>query len=128
MPTSATMEERIRGVIARDPRYAPEAYRFTLEALSYTQEQFRKQGHHGHVDGRELLWGIRSYASGLFGFLARAVFAEWGVRTTGDFGEIVFNLIEARLLSKQETDKKTDFQDVYDFEEAFESTFVHPSA
>ena len=58
------------------------------------------------------------------GFLARTVFAEWGIYQTADFGEIVFNLVEVGHLSKQETDSKEDFGDVFDFEEAFERKLV----
>jgi len=76
-----------------------------------------------HVTGRELLEGIRAYATESFGFLARTVLAEWGVSRTQDFGDIVFNLVEAGLLSRTEKDTKSDFADVYDFAEAFEAEF-----
>jgi uncharacterized repeat protein (TIGR04138 family) len=47
------------------------------------------------------------------------VLREWGVTTTQDFGEIVFHLVEAELLSKTEEDRLEDFRDVYAFEDAF---------
>lgn len=118
--------EKIHEIVGRDRRYRPEAYVFVLEALSYTLDQQRRLGREGHIDGRQLSLGIRDYASKQFGYLARAVFAEWGVRRTLDFGEIVFNLVEVQLLSKQETDLKHDFADVYDFCQAFEEQFIHP--
>ena len=121
-------DRKIQELVAKDSRFAAEAYKFTLDALSYTQEQFRLRGHHGHIDGHQLLLGIRDYARKLFGYLGRAVFAEWGIRTTKDFGDIVFNLIEVQLLSKQESDTKSDFEDVFDFEEAFEREFVYPTS
>ena len=36
-----------------------------------------------------------------------------------DFGEIVFNLLEAGLLRKTDEDNKKDFEDVYKFQEVF---------
>ena len=121
-------DRKIQELVVRDPRFAAEAYRFTLDSLSYTQEQYRQRGHHGHIDGRQLLLGMRDYARKLFGYLGRSVFQEWGITCTADFGEVVFNLISAQLLSKQESDTQADFEDVFDFEEAFEREFVYPAS
>ena len=71
------------------------------------------------ITGRELLLGIRQYGLEQFGALARPVFGHWGVRTTEDFGRIVFGLVESRLLRKTEEDRLDNFRDVYLFEEAF---------
>jgi uncharacterized repeat protein (TIGR04138 family) len=68
------------------------------------------------VTAQELLDGIRELALCEFGLMARTVFRSWGINATGDFGEIVFNLIEANLLNKTEEDSKADFQDVYDLD------------
>ncbi|MFQ5843737.1 MAG: Minf_1886 family protein, partial [Planctomycetota bacterium] len=57
------------------------------------------------------------------GFLAKSVLEEWGVRSTEDLGNIVFNLVEAELLSRTESDTRQDFVGVYDFGEAFEDAF-----
>jgi uncharacterized repeat protein (TIGR04138 family) len=48
--------------------------------------------------------------------MAKAVFRHWGVQGTADFGEIVFNMIEAGLMGKTETDSREDFHNVYDFD------------
>jgi uncharacterized repeat protein (TIGR04138 family) len=50
--------------------------------------------------------------------MARTVFARWGIQRTGDFGEIVFNLIAAGLMSKTDEDTREDFRDVYDLDQA----------
>ena len=42
----------------------------------------------------------------------------WGINRTADFGEIVFNLIAAGLMSKTDRDDRRDFHDVYDLDEA----------
>lgn len=112
-----------RKILSRDPRYGIEAYKYTYEALSYTQHmmgrdrRFRLKDR--HVTGRELLEGIRRCALEQFGPLAMTVFSSWGVRRTEDFGEIVFNLVENDLLGKTETDAREDFANGFDFKEAF---------
>ncbi len=51
--------------------------------------------------------------------MAKTVLKHWGVSSTGDFGNIVFNLIDTQLLTKTEQDARSDFENVFDFEEAF---------
>jgi uncharacterized repeat protein (TIGR04138 family) len=48
--------------------------------------------------------------------MARVVFHLWGINRTADFGEIIFNLIDAELLSKTESDRREDFHDVLDLD------------
>jgi uncharacterized repeat protein (TIGR04138 family) len=51
------------------------------------------------------------------------VLESWGVRTTGDFGEIVYNLIDIGLMKKSTSDRREDFDNVFDFTQAFEQEF-----
>jgi uncharacterized repeat protein (TIGR04138 family) len=69
-----------------------------------------------HLTGRELCEAIRRYALDQFGFMAKTVLNNWGVHNTGDFGNIVFNLIEIGEMSKTKDDRREDFDDVFDFE------------
>lgn len=110
----------IEGIVKNDPRYKVEAYAFLFAALSHTQTKLNKPR---HVTGRELLEGIKELALEKYGKIARTVLEHWGVRKTDDFGEIVFNLVEAGLLGKTDEDKKEDFKDVYDFEEVFDKGY-----
>lgn len=114
--------EKFRRLLSSDRRYDAEAYNFVYEALDWTLKHVASsEGRRGqHVTGRELLEGIRQYAIEQFGCLAKTVFESWGVRTTDDFGEIVFNLVEYDLMGKQDSDTKEDFHDVYSFEEVFD--------
>jgi uncharacterized repeat protein (TIGR04138 family) len=111
---------RVRELVRRDPRYAPEAYYFIFEALEFTLGRINE---HRHVSGQELLEGIRDYALERFGPLSRTVFNEWGIWRTQDFGEIVFNLVDADLLKKTREDRPEDFREVYDFEDAFDRAY-----
>ncbi|HXG12137.1 MAG TPA: Minf_1886 family protein [Gemmataceae bacterium] len=118
---------RLAEIVRRDPRYAYEAYEFVFAALAHTQKML---GHdpaeepgapnrpQRHVSGPELLEGIRDLALRQFGLMARTVFRLWGINRTDDFGEIVFNLIEARLMSKTDSDSRADFHNVYDLDQA----------
>ena len=108
-------------ICKKDPRYHSDAYFFLVEALDVTVKDIRKnQPDHGrHVTGKELLDGIKECALDEFGPLTFTVFAEWGIHTTLDFGEIVFNLVEAGRLGKTENDSLEDFKNGYSFEEAF---------
>jgi uncharacterized repeat protein (TIGR04138 family) len=114
-------DEALREIARRDPRYRAEAYPFLLEALDFTIQR-RGKGRK-HVSGAEMMEGFRDYAVQTFGFLARAVMSEWGIRTTDDVGECVFNLIEEDLLQKTADDRREDFHDLFDFTEAFEEGF-----
>lgn len=110
------IDERLAAVLEKDPRYKLEAYLFLLAALDFTRRMTKKEK---HVTGQELLEGIKQLAIKNFGMMSKTVFESWGVKTTDDFGEIVFNLVDAKLLSKTEEDKKKDFHQVYDFEDVF---------
>ena len=62
---------------------------------------------------------MRLLALESWGSLAQAVLASWNVRTTRDFGEMVFLLIRLGLMGQQDSDRVDDFDDVYKFDEAF---------
>jgi uncharacterized repeat protein (TIGR04138 family) len=110
--------ELLRDVVRRDGRYSLQAYLFVFEALDYTMKKL--EGERRHVAGQELLEGIREYARQSFGPLAKVVFRCWGVTCTEDFGEIVFSIVDAGLMGKNDTDCREDFAGGYDFETAFE--------
>jgi len=109
-------------VIYEDKRYDPESYSFVMASLDFTSKKLRRRG---HVSGQELLEGIREYAIEQFGPMARPVLEHWGIKSTGDFGEIVFNMIDVGLLGKTDQDSKQDFSDTYDFKTAFDKDFKY---
>jgi uncharacterized repeat protein (TIGR04138 family) len=119
-------DPKLAEIVQRDPRYAYEAYEFMDRALQFTQRRLGRErtpelqpgDPRLHVRGRELLAGVRELALIEFGMLARTVFAMWGIQRTGDFGNIVFNLIDAGLMCRSDDDRPGDFQDVFDFNEA----------
>lgn len=112
---------KVKELVGRDGRFRVESYLFTLEGLGQALERNRSQGRRGHITPRELLLALRDEGRRQFGYLGRVVFEQWGVRNTGDFGEIVFQLADLKLLSKQDSDRREDFVDLFDFAEAFET-------
>jgi len=103
-----------------DNRYRPDAYEFVLEALNFTQKRYRRSK---HVTGDELLEGIKELLMERFGPMALTVLRYWRVYATEDFGNIVFNLVEKRVLSKTEEDNIEGFRNKYDFEEVFDKGY-----
>ena len=76
-----------------------------------------------HVTGQELSEGIKQFAMEKFGYMTRIVLEQWGITKSGDFGEIVFNLVDSGLMGKTETDTLEDFKDLYDFYSEFDEKF-----
>jgi uncharacterized repeat protein (TIGR04138 family) len=76
-----------------------------------------------HVGGKDLCWGLRDLAIERWGLMAPAVLHQWGIKSTQDFGRMVFSLVEQGLLQKQPHDQLSDFANVFDFAEAFERTY-----
>ncbi|MFH1760984.1 MAG: Minf_1886 family protein [bacterium] len=100
----------------RDNRYKAQAYLFVLGSLDYT---IKEVGQRRHVTGSELSHGIKHFALDQFGPTAGLVLKHWGLKVTRDFGNIVFNLIDIGLMHKTDTDRVEDFENVFDFSQAF---------
>jgi uncharacterized repeat protein (TIGR04138 family) len=108
--------------IREDGRYPAAAYEFLHRGLAYTTHAVYgsdpPEGRH-HVTGQQLCKGLRALALESWGLLAGAVLRQWNIHRTRDFGEMVFLLIDLQLMGRQESDRIEDFDDVYDFDEAF---------
>lgn len=110
-------------LVNKDRRYNPEAYSFVMTALDYTTKKLKRRG---HITGQELLDGIKEHALEQFGPMARTVLEYWGIKTTNDFGEIVFNMIRAGILGKTDEDSKENFDNRFDFKAAFDKSCKYP--
>lgn len=115
-------------ICKEDSRFDRKAYDFVRLGLDHTVKELRKKDagkpeRSRHVTGPELLEGLRIYALEQYGPLAKTVLNTWGVRRCRDFGDIVFNLIEYNVFSKTDSDRREDFADIFEFEEAFVKPF-----
>jgi uncharacterized repeat protein (TIGR04138 family) len=115
-------------ICKEDSRFDRRAYDFVRLGLDHTVKEIRRKDatraeKNRHVNGPELLDGLRVYALDQYGPLAKTVLNAWGVKRCRDFGDIVFNLIEHHVFSKTDNDRPEDFADVFDFDEAFVKPF-----
>lgn len=109
--------DRIR---LRERRFDERAYLFVLGALEYHQGRLPERR---HITGRELAEACRDLAIERYGVLARLVLEQWGIRSSGDIGDVVFTLVDLELLMSQPTDTRDEFVDVFDFDRAFEREY-----
>lgn len=115
----------------RDGRFSPEAFFFVYQALEFARYELDLGGSSDeappsseedpdretsrHITGQQLCEAIRQFALRQFGYLAECVLKSWGITKTGDFGEIVYCLIQWELMKKTPNDRREDFDDVFDF-------------
>lgn len=108
--------------------FSMEAFVFVRDGLQHTVRMIHGEGEistprgtipERHVSGQQLCIGLRDFAIRRYGMLARTVLGHWGIRQTDDFGRIVFAMIDAGVMRKSDEDSFKDFQNVYDFDEAF---------
>ena len=114
-------EAALDRVLEKDPRYSRPAYFFVQRALQFYREKHGGQQGGGHIKGQQLLHGVRELALDEFGPMARSVLNSWGLGEGEDIGEIVYNLINAGLMSKTRNDRKKDFAKVMKFDESMDA-------
>lgn len=123
------MDDPIGDLARSDGRYSIQAYRFLFESLEEAIRLAGKKDEVGparHVTGREVLSGICENAREQFGPLSAQVWRSWGVHEGLDWGRMVFLLVDAGLLNRQESDSIEDFRDGIDFDEVFVSGYEPP--
>ena len=143
MPFSNSSHSAFFDLLKRDKRYPLEAYVFVFETLDFAQNVLKlgqeKENEplppelrdvdpagtetHRHVSGQDLCRAARDYSQRQYGLLAPMVLDSMGIRTTGDIGEIVFNLITIGQLRKTPDDRREDFENVFDLRHAFDGTY-----
>lgn len=128
-------------LLEEDRRYRFDAYLFVFESLQFAQKELgygkeessegeaaakRKPGEsrrERHLTGQQLCEAIRLLALERYGLMAKCVLNSWGVHNTGDFGEIVFNLIRIGEMKKTKKDRREDFDNVFDFDEGLSGAY-----
>ena len=115
------MKKSLEQITREDGRYSLGAVRFVYEGLGYTIQNTSAAPR--HINGQTLCEGLKKLALEKWGRLAMLVFNSWGVKTTRDFGEIVYLLIKQKWMTAQPTDSIDDFNDVYDFKTTFKNHF-----
>jgi len=112
--------EAVEVLTDADPRYHSDAYFFLRDGLDHSVKLRKRQlGESGHVTGQQLCEGLRQLAIKSFGPMVPTVFEYWGIRTTDDFGEMVWNLIDLGVFGRTANDSREDFRNVFSFYDAF---------
>ncbi len=115
------MKKTLEKIAREDGRFSPQAVKFVYEGLGYTVKKIITEP--THVRGQTLCERLRKLAIKKWGRLAMLVLNTWGIKTTRDFGEIVYLMIKHEWMSAQPTDSIEDFNDVYDFKTVFKDQF-----
>ena len=115
------MKKNLEQIALEDGRFSAGAVKFVYEGLGYTAKNVAEEPK--HVSGETLCQGLRKLALEKWGRLAMLVLNTWGVRTTRDFGEIVWLMIRHEWMSAQPTDSIEDFNNVFDFTTVFKDRF-----
>lgn len=119
---------RLYETIDNDGRYPLAAYALLDESLKFTVRRVHGEPSEDdpprHVTGRQLSSGFRDMAMQKWGPLAPLVLRRWGITTSRDVGNMVFVLVEAGFLGKQESDRIEDFNDVFDVDSAFQTDCI----
>jgi uncharacterized repeat protein (TIGR04138 family) len=119
------MKKKLEDIAKEDGRFSAAAMKFVYEGLgSIAKGEGRRAREETtyHITGQVLCEGLRKLAVEKWGRLAMLVLNKWNIKTTRDFGEIVYLMIKHGWLSSQPTDSIDDFNDVYDFRTAFKDS------
>ena len=101
-------------VVAKDRRFDARAYALLMDVVSYLGGESKRR-----VSGEAILDEFRDRALDQYGPLTYRVLTEWGLSRTEDIGEMMFNLVEAHRIRRDDRDTADAFADGYDFKEAF---------
>lgn len=124
---------------AKAQTFPPAAFDFIRDGLGHTVEKLSKRntaeeqvpeseaviaqapkgGGGRHISGQQLCDGLRDMARERYGMLALTVLHRWGIRSTGDFGVMVYALIDRGEMRCSDQDRFDDFLERYNFEQAF---------
>ena len=114
--------DAVEEIRRHNDHFEPEAYGFVMSVLEHTIHELPERR---HVTAVELLDGLRRYARERYGIMARTVIESWGLRGTSDIGTVVFQLVDAGVLSRRDTDSREDFADVFDLYDALEKDYFY---
>lgn len=101
-------------VVAKDGRYHPRAYALLMDVIHYLGGSDDR-----HMSGAEILDEFKERALDQYGPMTYTVLTEWGLTCTEDIGEMMFNLVDGRRISKDDDDSAEAFVGGYDFKEIF---------
>jgi len=121
------MKKSIQEIAKNDGRYSLRAFGFVHEGLEFTVKKF-----HGidkptdelhHISGKQLCEGLAEFAADKWGRMAKVTLNQLGIKSTNDFGNIVYLMVENKWMHARPEDSIEEFNSVYDFEEVLEKNY-----
>jgi len=121
----ANFIKTVNDIIVEDPRFDAEAYNFISNAVMYTSQKVKDEESNmqRHISGQELLEGIKDFAVEEYGPIAPEVLRHWGLTDSKSIGEVVFNMVNKKLLGSTNEDSMDDFIGSYDIDQKFSERF-----
>lgn len=114
--------EMLFSIKEKNVKYPEKAYLFAFKILKDLAKNNKNQQKSENIKAANLLITFRNYALNEFGPMTASVLQEWNICSCRDLGNVIFDLVNAGVLEKDETDRIEDFEEIYDFNEAF----IHP--
>ena len=121
------MKKSIKEIAKLDGRYSLRAFEFVQEGLGRTikkhyGDEIENESPH-HVTGKQLCFSLAELAAEKWGRMAKVVLNQLGIKSTNDFGNIVYIMVENKWMHARLEDTIEEFESVYDFEEVFEKNY-----
>ena len=106
--------------VADGTPYPAEVHLYVLQGLEFAKQHVQRDATNaGNFDAVDLCWSLHDLAMRRFGESARDRLAAWNVKTTRDFGNVVYQLIEAGFMRADKGDAIEDFDNVFEFANEF---------
>ena len=128
-----TNDNPIYEILKRDRRYKIESYRFVNTVLNQAARRLERgtasilqetpPEAESLIGPADLCRAVRDSALENFGFLARTVLSEMGIKKTQDIGQIIFNLSETGQVRLYDDDRPENFADLFDLGEELDRGF-----
>ncbi len=121
------MKKSIEEIAKLDGRYSLRAFQFVHEGLGFSVKKYygseaEDSGPH-HITGKQLCLGLAEFAAEKWGRMAKVTLNQLGIKSTQDFGNIVYLMVEHKWMHARPEDTIEEFGDVYNFEEVFEKNY-----
>jgi uncharacterized repeat protein (TIGR04138 family) len=104
-------------IVAKDSRYDHRAYALLMDCIHFLGKEGR------HMDAYDIMEEFKERTLDQYGTMSYTVLTEWGLKSTEDIGEMMFNLAEHHRVRRDEDDTSECFVGGYDFKEAFQGPF-----
>jgi len=121
------MKKSIQEIARLDGRYSLRAFQFIHEGLEFSVKKFHDidplSDEPHHITGRQLSEGLAELAGDKWGRMAKVTLNQLGIKSTRDFGNIVYLMVENHWMHARPEDSIEEFNDVYDFETVFEKNY-----